>query len=586
MKDTSGKAVDDATVTFDTIKTKTDKDGVAKASHLSWYDQRRYDLQVSKAGYLTSEHVLFRYCSQSYSIHIRESFPDSAPDRTNFNAIPITIRLLKNPVTKAERRSVEAEKRKRQFLLAAKRGDAASLRKLLDAGVTPHTADDNGVPAIVWAAFGGDADTIKTLLDRGAVVSKKNTLAHQALLIYLTDGVRNDKRYVEYQAAAPQREEGVRRLVEAGAGLNIQGSYRGTVLNNAIQLTRYGDQTALASTSYSLPVESIKTLLTAGANVNAPDIRWQTPLMSAAAHLSVGLIKMLLDAGARPSINAKDKEGRTALMFAAERGNAEAIKMLLQAGAAINDKDAHGQTPLMYARGHRYTGISSLAAGKTLIAAGASVNVVSDPGQTPLMMAVQRHYVDEVKMFLAAGASANAKDNQGRTALMYVKSELYDDASPELVRVLLAAGADVNVVDNDGATPLILLTSQNFSEMAIVALLREGARTSINAQDQQGRTALMIATQNGYAERLISHLLKAGADPNKKDKAGRTALMYVIECRVCGSEDQIAGRVRVLLEGGADVRIKDDQGRTARMLAQQIGLKSVIELLEQAERRR
>lgn len=541
VKDTSGKAVDDATVTFDKVKTQTDKDGVAKASHLSWYNERRYDLQVSKAGYLTSEHVLFPYCLQSYSIHIRESFPDSAPDPTNCNAIPISIRLLKIPVTEAERRSIEADQRKRQLLLAAKRGDAASLLKLLDAGVSPETKDDKGVPAIVWAAFASNADTIKTLLDRGAVVRNKNPLANQALLVYLTDGVRNDKSFYEQQAAVQPRDEVVRKLVDAGADLNIQGSYRGTVLNNAIQLTPYGEQTASASASYFLSVESIKTLITAGANVNAPQVGGLTPLMSAASRMSVAIVKMLLEAGARASINAKDKDGRTALMLAAERGHAETIKLLLEAGAAINDKDIYGQTPLMYARGHRYTGISSLAAGKTLIAAGANVNDVSAPGQTPLMMAVQRHYVEEVKMLLAAGASVNAKDSQGRTSLMLIKNELYNDASQELIRVLLAAGADVNVVDKDGVTPLMLLTSQVFSDAGIAALLKEGARASINAQDKEGRTALMLAAKFGFVE-----------------------------------------GVKKLLDAGADVRIKDKQGRTALMLAQQAGMESVINLLEQA----
>jgi len=43
--------------------------------------------------------------------------------------------------------------------------------------------------------------------------------------------------------------------------------------------------------------------------------------------------------------------------------------------------------------------------------------------------------------------------------------------------------------------------------------------------------------------------------------------------------------IRVLLDGGADVRIKDNQGRTALMLAKQADIKSLITLLEEAERR-
>jgi serine/threonine-protein phosphatase 6 regulatory ankyrin repeat subunit B len=686
VKDTSGKAVDDATVNFDSrVTTKTNQDGFAKASLLAPFNQRRYDLQVSKAGYQTAEHVLFPYCAQSYSIRTRDSFPDRAEDQKNCSSIPITVQLLRNPVTEAERRASDAEERKRQLLLAAKRGDAASLSKLLDAGVTPDTTDNKGAAAIAWAAFAGDADTIKTLLDRGAVVRNRNTLAHQALLVYLTEGIHNDRHFEQYQAAAQEREEVVRRLVEAGAGVNVQGSHRGTVLNNAIQLAPFGAQTYLSSAAYFLPIESIKLLLATGADVNAPDVRGLTPLMSAASKMSVVLMRMLLEAGAGASVNAKDNEGRTALMVAAERGHVETIKLLFEAGAAINAKDNMGKTALMHTQGYMYSRSSSLAAGKYLIATGASINDVNAKGQTPLMLAAQRNYLEEVKILLEAGARAsiNARDNEGKTALMYVKSELYDDASADIIRTLVAAGADVNLADDNGATPLMLLASQDFSEPAIVALLGEGARASINAQDKQGRTALILAAKVGFVERIkklldagaslnmrdnkgqtaltyaalgysarsdvirflvaaglkvddenaegqtalmlaaqlrvvepVNQLLKAGAAPDKKDKAGRTALMYAFSEAIypdqmpevgmsligAGADvneadesgqtvlmSAVQGRspetIKKLLESGARVNAQDKQGRTALMLAKQADLKSIIGLLEEAERR-
>jgi ankyrin repeat protein len=653
VKDTSGKAVDGATVTFASkVATKTDKDGVAKASVMHSYNQRRYELQVSKAGYVTSDHVLFPYCAESYSIRTRETFPESPEDRNTCQSTPVNIQLLRTPVTVAERWSSEAEERKRQFVLAAKRGDAAGLRKLLEAGVTPDTTDNQGVPAIAWAAFAGDADTIKTLLDRGAVVRNRNTLAHQALLIYLTEGIRSDRYLDESQAAAQQRAEIVRRLVDAGAGVNVQGSHRGTVLNSAIQLSPFGPLTYLASSSYYLPIESIRLLITAGADVNAADVRGHTPLMAAADKMSAPLIKTLLEAGARASINGKENEGRTAVMFAAERGHVETIKMLFEAGAVINAKDNIGRTALMHTQSYMYSPSSSLDAGKYLIAAGASINDVNAWRQTPLMLAAVRNYAEEVKLLLGAGARAsiNARDSKGRTALMYVKRQLYDDASAEIIRRLVAAGADVNAVDDDGETPLMVSLSHDPYYGNPMVLLEEGARASINYKDKQGRTALMFAAQTGevgitktllevgasinardnkgqnaltyaalgYPSRSdiipfllstglrvddenvdrqtalmlaaqrrvaepVSQLLKAGADPNKKDKVGRTALMYAVSEPIY--PDQVPEAVMSLIGAGADVRIKDNQGRTALMMAKEAGSKSVINLLEEAERR-
>jgi ankyrin repeat protein len=577
VKDTSGKAIDDATVTVDgSVATKTNKDGFAEARFLR-SNQRRYDLQVSKAGYLTSEHVLFSYCVQSYSIRTRESFVNSAEDQKTCNPIPISVQLLRIPVTVAERQSIEAEERKRQFLLAAKRGDAASLRKLLEAGVTPDTADNQGVPAIAWAAFAGDADTIKTLLDRGAVVRNRNTLANQALLVYLTEGIRNHGSFDEVQAAVQPREEVVRKLVEADANLNVQGSFRGTVLNKAIQLGPYGAQTYLSSASYYLSIESIRLLITAGADVNGPDVRGLTPLMSAAEKMSVALIKMLLEAGARYSINAKDNEGRTALMLAAERGHVETIKTLLEAGAAINAKDNMGKTALMYTQGYMYSSSSSLDAGKCLIAAGASINDVNAKRQTPLMLAAQRNYLEEVKILLEAGAraSVNARDDQGKTALMYVKRQQYNDASADIIRSLVAAGADVNAIDDDGETPLMLSLSKDFYYGNPIALINEGARASINKKDKHGRTALMFAAQSGDV-RMIQMLLDVGASLNARDNKGQTALTYA----ALGYSSR-SDVIRFLVSAGLKVDDENDDGQTALMLAaQRYAAEAVSQLLK------
>ena len=565
VKDTSGEAVAGATVTVDgRLQGSTNEDGSAGVTSVGGYGPLRYELQVSKAGYLTSEHAVFAYCMQSHSIYTRDSLPDGPFEHKNCKEMPISVQLLRIPVTAVDRQRVETEEQKRQFLLAAKRGDAASLLKLLDAGIKPGTTDDGRVPAIVWAAYAGDPETIKALLERGAVVKNRNTLAHQVLLLYLSEGIGNDRRLGQDQAAAvQQREEVVRRLVEAGAGVNIKGSHRGTVLNLAIHRSPYANN--LDPARYYLPFESVKLLIKAGADVNAPDLSGSTPLMSAAEKMSPILIKMLFEAGARTSINAKDNKGQTALMFAAQRGDAETIKTLLEAGVIIDTKDNLGQTALMFARGHGSSGISSLSAGKSLIAAGANVNEANAEKQTLLMLVVQHNYADEVAMFLEAGArtSINARDSQGRTALMYVRSQSYRDESTRIIGLLLEAGADVNVADNDGQTPLMLLSTQELAGNAIPALLEGGANVSINVQDKQGRTALMLAAQAGSVQR-IKDLREAGASINARDNKGQTALTYAA-LGYPGRFDIIS----FLVSAGLRVDDENDEGQTPLMLAAQ-----------------
>ena len=412
VKDTSGKAVEDAAVTVPGAhdNLKTNKDGLADASCRLWYSTFFYSFQVSKPGYVTSEHVAFR-SSQYASVdaYLREEFPNSAVDSGNPKPAPISVVLQRTPATPAEQRALEAEEQKRQLLLAAKTGDVARLRKYMGAGA--DTVDDKGVPVIAWAALAGDAETIKALLAAGADIRRKNTLAHQALLIYLAGGISQDRNRTDYKTAVERNEEVVRKLIEAGADVNAKSSYRGTVLNNAIAQAPYFDQPP-----YALSFETIKLLMIDWASVYAADESGRTPIMSAAAKSSAAIVKMLLDAGAL--INAKDNDGKTALIYALENS-------------------------------------SGTETAKVLIAAGANINVAGKDGQTPLMLAARRHSIEAIKALIGAGTSAtiNAKDKQGKTALHYL-SEM-GNVSLELVKLLIEEGADVNAADGEALTPLI-----------------------------------------------------------------------------------------------------------------------------------
>lgn len=588
VNDTEGKLVNDATVTVsgangkEVINGKTNKDGVVQDSFWKWSDPHHYNLQISKSGYLPYEQVFFLYPSGNSDrpLHGVEEFINSAEDLKKLQPLPIKIALLKTPVTTAERRAAEVQEQKHQLLLAAKRGDAASLRKLLQAGVKANTADAKGVPAIAWAALAGDAEIIKALLAAGADVRNKNKLGHQALLIYLSEGIfRESKTLKPGYDSSPElekmllerREEIVRRLIEAGAGVNLQNSYRGTVLNRAIAQTPYD-----AQPPKSLSIETIKALIAAKANVNAGDESGQTPLITAARMGSLDIVQLLIEAGASASVNAKDNRGQTALMLASSRNHIGigVIKTLLEAGASINAKNNRGETALMYAPTSRYHS-GSLEAFKFLMAAGANINDVNENGQTLLMLAAERHYGAVIKILLKAGAGAsiNAKDKRGKTALLYVKSELYDDLSSEIVKDLIAAGADVNVVDENGQQTPLMIAADGFHGRAIKVLLEGGARASIDAKDKQGRTALMIAAENGYADR-IKTLLEAGASINARDNRGQTALLYAPSYRYTAPD-----AIKVLIAAGANINDVNEDGQTALMLAAEKGSIELIKAL-------
>jgi ankyrin repeat protein len=104
---------------------------------------------------------------------------------------------------------------------------------------------------------------------------------------------------------------------------------------------------------------------------------------------------------------------------------------------------------------------------------------------------------------------------------------------------------------------------------AVSAALSRDARV-INARARAGTTPLMYAATYGELA-LLRTMLEAGGDPNIRDDAGATALMWAI--------DDVA-KVKVLLDRGADPNARSGHGRTPLLLAAgQLDSHDVIQLL-------
>jgi hypothetical protein len=126
----------------------------------------------------------------------------------------------------------------------------------------------------------------------------------------------------------------------------------------------------------------------------------------------VEVVRTVVDVG------SADTVGNTPLHDAASGGDDLLLDTLLQAGAAVDARNRHNITPLMYARGAE--------AVRLLIAAGANVNAADNGGITPLMYAARYRQADAVKLLLAAGADAAARDDLGRDALTWVPDSAKD----------------------------------------------------------------------------------------------------------------------------------------------------------------
>jgi uncharacterized protein len=423
--------------------------------------------------------------------------------------------------------AVGAATRDPALVEAAKAGDHAAVRALLQKGADVNAAEPDGTTALHWASYADDVDLADLLIRAGARVNAANDLGATPL----------------WTAGLNASTAMVRRLLEAGANPNA---------------SLLAGETALMVAARSGSPEVVELLLASGANANARGARGQTALMWAVAQKHPAAVKVLLAHGADikarsetwsqvmavpphglPEYNrAIPHGGDTALMFAARAGDLESAKLLVEAGADVNDHDAWGVSATVLAA---HAGFGGLV--QVFLDHGADPDA-SAAGFTALHEAIMRRDERTVRMLLDYGADPNAPL---RTWTPTRRSSKDFHFGPELV----------------GATPFWL--AARFTEPAVMRLLLEyGAdpmfvhRAEFYREDGPPRrettTALMAAVGMG-----------GGAAWVQPDRGGREALMLET--------------VKLALELGIDVNAANTDGRTALDAAKSSRLESVVKLL-------
>jgi ankyrin repeat protein len=239
------------------------------------------------------------------------------------------------------------------------------------------------------------------------------------------------------------------------------------------------------------------------------------PWMETALFGTVKELKAQLNRGLDP--NSKSSEGTTLLMMSAL--DPQKVELLISRGAEIRTQAKSGFTALMVAT--TYTGTSRSV--KYLLDHGAEVNPDKSVtfNASPLFFAAIAGDVDNVSLLLSRGADPNRRM---RMIGMFPASPLFitvEFGAPEVTSLLVKAKADVNQKDDDGMTALHWATLAHHPE-AMKALIAGGAE--VNTVDRFGFTPLQYAAMVDFGDSVtVTTLLQAGADPNIKDKEGKTA---------------------------------------------------------------
>jgi ankyrin repeat protein len=204
-------------------------------------------------------------------------------------------------------------------------------------------------------------------------------------------------------------------------------------------------------------LESVKSLIQRGANVNYKYRLEKTALHAAALNGHAHVIEYLTEQGAYPS--ATDKSGIQPLHEACEGGHLDAARILLRQGA-------HLETPLT-------------------------------EGCTPLHLAASKGHAAVIQLLLGAGARVNLTCN-GLTPLHYaIMSEEKQAAKvKEAVKVLLEGGADISAEARGYGSPIQTARTQGGHSIIIKQLhdwqQRTPSRISAPMKEHRGKTAKRV----------------------------------------------------------------------------------------------
>lgn len=184
------------------------------------------------------------------------------------------------------------------------------------------------------------------------------------------------------------------------------------------------------------------------------------------------------------SYGETSQKGSSAMHLAAINGYPGTLDLIAKHGGKVDARAQSGRTPLMKAIVHGMP-----LAWNWLLKHGASVNVIDRGGWSPAHYAVQEGQMMALQAMMRYGLKPTTHDPTGQGLLHYA---VFNYVLLDQVRALGVPVDDRN--PRNGQTPLMVAAWSGWTEPQ-VWFLRNGANP--NLKDKQGRTAYDYARQRG-----------------------------------------------------------------------------------------
>ena len=423
------------------------------------------------------------------------------------------------------------------LMAASRTGNVDAMKVLLDHGAQVNTKETlRGTTALMWAADEGHAAAIRLLSEHGADIQARSDPAERgrgpalgkandprkqvaalgaalaagkALGLEDLSGLRGDNNGIGGQGragAGRARTAGGAARADQGFDVNDDAAVAAFGFRGRPAPKDGGGLTALVYAARANDLDSVKTLLDAGADVNQVTAYGWSPLLVATQNRYYKLGAFLIERGA--DVNLFNKGGWTPLYLATDNRNIESgdypvrmpdmdhldfIKLLLEHGANVN------------ARMKDSTETRTVFTNQWL----------DENGATAFLRASQSGDLVLMKLLLEHGADPKIPTVLGVTALHvaagigWVEGITYEwspEATLQAVKVLIDLGLDVNAQADTGRTALHGAAHKGRTDV-IQVLADHGAKLDVrdygNTDNRGGKLAVHTWQPVDYADGLV-----------------------------------------------------------------------------------
>lgn len=389
------------------------------------------------------------------------------------------------------------------LMLAAARGHAMMVQRLLALRAKPNLQDKAGGSPLHHGARAGNADVAKLLLAAGADTSLVDVSGRTAL----------------HTAALGGQGAYISELVATGADPNASDDSNHS---SPLHLAARVDHGSV-----------VANLVGGGGLVDQANKEGRTPLHVAAAYGHLEMVRSLLAAGA--AVSPLDNRGETPLHGAAFSEHMDCLEQLVAQGADVSAVDGLGNTPL-----HVAAGMNRTEAVASLITAGAEIEARNIEGLTAMDLAIINPHFDALE-----------------------DSVHYREHNTQVARVLTACGASIDpdrlpIGDRHGLCPQLtppqLLDSNRDLDIVLLPEVPIAVRQELAAMSESERqwrrlspvskgapTILHQAVQQNEVGLMVA-LLNAGASPTTAVRHWDTPLHWAVRWRNREAAELLVGR--------------------------------------------